>query len=206
MPPIINGLIFGLIFIFALGPAFFALIQTSIQQGLKKAIFLAIGISISDVFYVIIVLFGMTKALETDNFKFWMGVFGVIMLGAYGVYSWFKTPKIHSEGTMMDESNNFKQFAKGLFLNGLNPFIIVSWVTWVSAIAINFEYEFNQQLQFFGGMLITILSMDIGKAFIANRLKHLITVKFVRNMNRTVAVILILFSLQIVYFLISNYA
>lgn len=206
MPPIINGLIFGLIFIFALGPAFFALIQTSIQQGLKKAIFLAIGISISDVFYVIIVLFGMTKALETDNFKFWMGVFGVIMLGAYGVYSWFKTPKIHSEDTMMDESNNFKQFAKGLFLNGLNPFIIVSWVTWVSAIAINFEYEFNQQLQFFGGMLITILSMDIGKAFIANRLKHLITVKFVRNMNRTVAVILILFSLQIVYFLISNYA
>ncbi|MEQ9007485.1 MAG: LysE family transporter, partial [Ekhidna sp.] len=61
MPPIINGLIFGLIFIFALGPAFFALIQTSIQQGLKKAIFLAIGISVSDVFYVIIVLLGMAK-------------------------------------------------------------------------------------------------------------------------------------------------
>jgi len=175
MPPIINGLIFGLIFIFALGPAFFALIQTSIQQGLKKAIFLAIGISVSDVFYVIIVLLGMAKALETDDFKFWMGVFGVIMLGAYGVYSWFKTPKIHSENTMMDESNSFKQFAKGLFLNGLNPFIIVSWVTWVSAIAINFEYQFNQQLQFFGGMLITILTMDIGKAFVANRLKHLIT-------------------------------
>lgn len=206
MPPIINGLIFGLIFIFALGPAFFALIQTSIQQGLKKAIFLAIGISVSDVFYVIIVLLGMAKALGTDDFKFWMGIFGVIMLGAYGIYSWFKTPKIHSEDTIADESNSFKQFAKGLFLNGLNPFIIVSWVTWVSAIAINFEYQFNQQLQFFGGMLITILSMDIGKAFIANRLKHLITVKFVRNMNRTVAVILILFSLQIIYFLISNYA
>ncbi len=205
MPPIINGLIFGLIFIFALGPAFFALIQTSIQQGLKKAIFLAVGISISDVLYVVVVLLGMAKALETDNFKFWMGIFGVIMLGAYGLYSWFKTPKIQSEEAIMNDSNYAKHFAKGLFLNGLNPFIIVSWATWVSAIAINFEYNFNEQLQFFGGMLITILSMDIGKAFIAHRLKHLVTVKFVRNMNRTVAVILVLFAIQILYFLLNNY-
>lgn len=205
MPPIINGLIFGLIFLLAIGPAFFALIQTSIQQGLKKAIFLAIGISVSDVFYVVVVLFGMTKALETDDFKFWMGIFGAIMLGAYGLYSWFKTPKIENEKEIRD-SNFAKQFAKGLLLNGLNPFIIVSWATWVSAIAINFEYGFNQQIQFFGGMLITILSMDIGKAFIAHRLKHLITVKFVRNMNRTVAIILVLFTFQILYFLFNNYA
>lgn len=205
MPPIINGLIFGLIFLFALGPAFFALIQTSIQQGLKKAIFLAIGISVSDIFYVLVVLFGMAKALETDSFKFWMGIFGVIMLGAYGIYSWFKTPKIEREEELIKDSNYAKQFAKGLLLNGLNPFIIVSWATWVSAIAINFEYGFNQQVQFFGGMLITILSMDVGKAFIAHRLKHLITVRFVRNMNRTVAVILLLFSAQILYFLFTNY-
>ncbi|MEQ6166561.1 MULTISPECIES: LysE family transporter [unclassified Ekhidna] len=204
MPPIINGLIFGLIFIFALGPAFFALIQTSIQQGFKKAIFLAIGISVSDVFYVLIVLFGMAKALETDNFKFWMGIFGVVMLSAYGVYSWFKTPKVQREDIASD-SNVAKQFAKGLLLNGLNPFIIVTWATWVSVSVINFEYGFNEQVQFFAGMLIMIFSMDLGKAFVAHRLKHLITVKFVRNMNRTVAVILVLFSLQIVYFLITNY-
>lgn len=206
MPPIINGLIFGLIFIFALGPAFFALIQTSIQQGFRKAIFLAVGISVSDIFYVLIVLFGMAKALETDDFKFWIGVFGVVMLSAYGVYSWFKTPKIHTEDTMMSESSGFKQFAKGLFLNGLNPFIIVTWATWVSVSVINFEYGFNEQIQFFAGMLIMIFSMDLCKAFVAHRLKHLITVKFVRNMNRTVAVILILFSLQIIYFLIKNFA
>lgn len=204
MPPIINGLILGLLFLFALGPAFFALIQTSIQQGLKKAVFLAIGISVSDVFYVLVVLFGMTKALETDNFKFWMGIFGVIMLGAYSLYSWFKTPKIENE-EISNDSNYAKQFAKGLLLNGLNPFIIFSWATFVSAIAINFEYNLSQQIQFFAGMLITILSMDIGKAFIAHRLKHLITVRFVRNMNRTVAVILVLFTVRILYFLLNNY-
>jgi len=206
MPPIINGIFFGLIFLFALGPAFFALIQTSIQYGLKKAIFLAIGISFSDIFYVMLVLFGMSKFLETDDFKFWMAVFGGFMLIAYGVYSWFKTPKVHSEESEVKDVSSAKQFAKGMLLNGLNPFIIVSWATWVSAVTINFEYDFGQQVLFFCGMLLTILSLDIGKAFIAHRLKHLITVKFVRNMNRTVAVIVILFSFQIIYFLFTNYA
>lgn len=205
MPPIINGLIFGLIFIFALGPAFFALIQTSIQYGFKKAILLAAGISFSDVFYVLIVLFGMSKMLETDDFKFWMSIFGAIMLSSYAIYSWFKVPKIMNEQAMAQDSNFLKYFLKGLFLNGLNPFIIVSWATWVSAIAINFEYGFNQQVQFFGGMLIMIFSMDIGKAFVAHRLKHLITVKFIRRMNRVVAVILVLFTVQILYFLYQNY-
>ncbi|MEO1253556.1 MAG: LysE family transporter [Bacteroidota bacterium] len=205
MPPIINGLIFGLIFLFALGPAFFALIQTSIQQGLKKAIFLAVGISVSDIFYVTLVLLGVSKALETDNFKIWIGIFGVVMLTAYAIYSWFKTPEIQSEEEIMKDSNYAKQFAKGLLLNGLNPLIIVSWATLISAITINFEYGFNQQLQFFGGMLITILSLDIAKAFIAHRLKHLITTKFIRRMNRTVALILLVFSLRIVYFLYVNY-
>lgn len=54
-------------------------------------------------------------------------------------------------------------------------------------------------------MLITILSMDIGKAFVADRLKHLITARFIKRMNRSIAVILLLFMVQIVYFLYQNY-
>lgn len=204
MPPFLKGLIFGLIFIFAIGPAFFALIQASIQQGLKKAIALAVGISVSDTFYVILVLLGMTKALETDGFKLWVGIFGVVMLCAYGIYSWFKVPKIEEEEALND-TNYLKQFAKGLLLNGLNPFIIVSWATWVSAITINFEYEFKEQIQFFSGMLIMILSMDVGKAFVAHRLKHLVTAKFIRKMNRAITVIVLLFAVQILYFIVNNY-
>lgn len=205
MPPFFNGLIFGLIFIFAIGPAFFALIQASIQQGFRKAIFLAFGISLSDSIYVLIVLFGMAKVIQGDDFKFWMAIFGTAVLIGYAVYSWFKTPKIFNEDTDGKESNYAKNILKGLFLNGLNPFIIVFWATWVSTITVNFDYQFEEQIQFFPGMLLTILSLDIGKAFIAHRLKHLITVKFIKRMNRSIAVILLLFSVQLVYFLFQNY-
>lgn len=205
MPPFINGILIGLIFLFSLGPAFFALIQTSIQQGFRKAMFFAIGISLSDVLFVLIILFGLAKILETDSFKFWMAIFGSIMLTGYAIYSWIKKPVVE-EVEMTNDANFAKYALKGFVLNGLNPFIIISWATWVGTIAVKFDYDFPEQLQFFVGMLMSILSLDLIKAFIANKLKHMITVKFVRKMNRVVAVIIFVFALQIVYYLLDNYA
>ncbi len=205
MSPIINGVLFGLIFIFLLGPAFFALIQTSIQQGFKKAIFLAIGVSISDSAYVLVVLFGMDKFLQSEEIKFWMAVIGACVLVIYAAYSWFKRPQLVDEENDQ-ESNYAKNLLKGLLLNGLNPFVIVFWATWVSNITLSYQYDFNQQVLFFFAMLLTILSLDVAKAFIAQKLKHLITLKFIRKMNRSIAVILLLFSGQMIYYLFQNFS
>ena len=197
-------MLFGLIFLLALGPAFFALIQTSIQQGFKKAVFFAVGISISDTTYVMITLLGLSSFMQTEGFKFWMAIFGSVMLTGYAIYSWFKQP-IMDEMEVKNGSNVVRHLVNGLLLNGLNPFILISWATWISAITVNFGYGPSQQIQFFVGMLVTILSMDIGKAFIADKLKHLITIRFVRIMNRTIAVVIILFTFRIFYFLYENY-
>jgi len=206
MPPFINGLITGLIFIFALGPAFFALIQTSVQHGFKKAIFLAFGISASDTFYVLLALFGMSKVLQGAQVKLWMGIFGSILLVTFAVYSWFMKPTRYEEKDFSSGSNYWRQFLKGLLLNGLNPLMIVFWATWISTITVRYEYGFYEQIQFFIGMLIMILSLDVCKAMVAQKLKYLITARFIVNMNRTVAIILLLFTFRIVYFLFENYA
>jgi len=205
VPPFINGILFGLIFLFALGPAFFALIQTSIQRGFRKAIFFAIGVSVSDILFVIVILFGLAKILETDNFKFWMAILGSLMLISYSVYSWVKKPVVENLA-MTNDVNFVKYVFKGFILNGLNPFIIIFWATWIGTVAVNFDYGFSKQLQFFTGMLVSILSMDLVKAFIANKLKNRITEKFVRIMNRVVAVLIFLFALRVVYFVFEYYA
>ena len=205
MPPFINGLLFGLIFLVALGPAFFALIQTSIQQGFRKAVFFAIGISLADIFFVMTILFGMAKFLETDDFKFWMGIVGSGILILYSIYSWFKK-QVVEEMELTNDVNYIKYVLKGFVLNGLNPFIIIFWATWISTVAVNFDYPFYKQFQFFVGMLLSIISMDILKAFIANKLKHMITTRFVSMMNRIVAVVILLFAARLIFYLFENYA
>ena len=205
MPPFINGLITGLIFIFALGPAFFALIQASIQYGFRKAIFLAFGISASDTFYVLLALFGMSKILHGENVKLWMGIFGSLLLVVFAVYSWFMKPSVYEEDGLENGASYWRQFLKGLLLNGLNPLMIVFWATWISTITVRYDYEFVEQAQFFSGMLLMILSLDVCKAIVSQRLKHLITTRFIIRMNRAVAIILLLFTFRIVYFLFENY-
>jgi threonine/homoserine/homoserine lactone efflux protein len=206
MPPIINGLIFGLLFVIAIGPAFFALIQTSVQRGFKPAFFLALGISFSDSLFVLLSLFGLSELLNEPKTEMYISLLAMLMLIVVGIYYWRKDPQLSSES--IDETNRItllKYTVKGLVLNGLNPFIIIFWITIISFISVNYDYSIQQDATFFLGVLITILATDIFKAFIAHRLKHMITPKIISNLNRVVGGTLILFSFRIFYFLLNTY-
>lgn len=203
--PFFHGLLFGLIFLLFIGPAFFALLQTSIQQGLKPAIFLALGISASDACFVLLTLFGISPLLQDPSMKLWLGLPGSIILIAYGIYTWFKKAPAMQDPEEQTGKYLIKYWIKGLFLNGLNPFIILFWLSWVSFVSVNYDYGPVGQRYFFAGVLLTILVSDIVKATIANKKKHLINPKHFRVINKAVALVLVAFGLRIVYFLISNY-
>lgn len=205
MPSFVTGLLFGLIFIFSFGPAFFSLLQTSVQKGFSRAIFLAIGISLSDILYVTLALLGMSKLLEEPKIRLWMGIGGTVVLIAYGIYSWFKKPKVYRSDAPSGDYSTLKYLLKGFVLNGFNPFIVVFWLGIISIVSVNYDYSFEQQVLFFIGVLTTILCSDITKAFIAYRLRTMITPKKILILNRSVGVILIFFGLQMIYFLIDSY-
>ncbi len=206
MTPFLNGLLFGLIFIFSLGPAFFSLVQTSVQKGFRKAILLAIGISLSDSVFVVLSLMGITSWMESDRFKIWVSIVGAIVLISYGIYSWFKKPKLYTNQIdPTQDVNNLKYVAKGFLLNGFNPFILVFWMGIIGLVSVKFEYTATQQPYFFLGVLTTIFSTDLLKAFLANRLRSVVTPNSIMIMNRSVGVILILFGLHMFFFLFSNF-
>ncbi len=205
MPPYINGLFFGLIFIFSFGPGFFSLIQTSIQKGFGKAAFMVLGISLSDLLYVALAMMGVSKLLNAPNVKLWLAVVGSIVLFLYGIYSWYKKPKIYHVGpdTKIDK-NSLKYLFKGFVLNGLNPFTLVFWIGIISVVTVRFDYVFDQKSYFFMGVLSTILITDMLKAFLANRLRDIVTSKSILIMNRSVGLILIFFAVRIVFYIFEG--
>lgn len=205
MPPYFNGLIFGLIFVLSFGPSFFSLVQTSVQQGLRKAIFLAFGISLSDIMYVALAVLGLASVLESTKVRLWLAIVGATVLIAYSIYSWFKKPKIYPDtvDNKIDKSY-LKYILKGFVLNGLNPFVLVFWIGIIGVISVRYDYGFAQQIYFFLGVLTTILSMDLVKAFLANRLRSVITPKSILILNRSVSLILIFFAVRIIFFLFEG--
>jgi len=205
MHPFLNGLLFGLIFLFSLGPAFFALIHTSLEHGKKSAIFFAIGISLSDLIYVMLALLGLSAFLDDPEIKFWIAILGTVMLLSYAVYSWNKKPKYHATKKPTEKINFLKYTLKGIILNGLNPFALFFWITIIGLVSVRHDYSFSEQIMFFSGTLCTIFSLDMIKIILSRRLSHLISPPVIIMMNRSLGIILFLFSLRIMYFLFDNY-
>jgi len=193
--PFLNGLGFGLILILSLGPGFFLLVQTSIEKGFKKAAFIALGISLADILFVVLIMKGVTSLLEQPSVKFWSGIIGVILLILFGLFSFFKKPTLSIKGNRPAPDSNYKSFITGFLFNFFNPSTVVFWLSLVSIVQINFGYTGYQKGLFFSGLLTAILSTDLTKSFLAGKLKRFLTVKAVNLLNKIVGMILVGFGI-----------
>jgi threonine/homoserine/homoserine lactone efflux protein len=199
MPAILNGLLFGLVFIFAIGPSFFLLLQNSIEYGFKKGAFIAVGISLSDILFVSLTLIGLSAILSEPEYAKIFSFIAAGILGVFGIYSIVKKPVINSEEAIANGHGTFRFIAKGFLINVFNPTIILFWITLSSTISTGYDYSLADKRNFFIGMLITILSSDILKAYLANNLRSFITIRTVKIFNRIVGGILVIFALSLIF-------
>jgi threonine/homoserine/homoserine lactone efflux protein len=206
MHPIANGFLFGLLLCVLIGPVFFALIQNSIEKGFWSGVFMAIGVALSDVFYILITYFGISQLVESDSFKMWLGgIGGLIMLGFGAVYILKPVAKSGVKQIEAGNTNRFRQILKGFFLNGINPFVLFFWISIVSKVSIDFEYSDNQALGFFVALVLTVFIVDVLKSHFATKLREIVTARFMKIMNRVVGIALILFALRLLNFVLEGF-
>lgn len=206
MDAIWNGFLFGLLLSVLIGPVFFALIQNSIEKGFKAGIFMAVGIALSDSFYIFITYFGISKLTENPDFNMWLGgIGGLIMLG-FGLVYMFKPVPVKGARQAHEENGQwFQQIIKGFFLNGVNPFVLFFWIGIMSKISIDFQFSQNQAVVFFVSLIATVLTTDVLKSYFAMKLSEIVTPRFMKIMNRVVGVALILFSLRLFNFVLEGF-
>jgi len=190
---ILLGLGYGLGLAFLPGPAFFKLIQTSLEKGFKPAAFIAAGIAISDFIYVVLVYSGVSSIIENETFKFGLGAGGGVILIAFGLTSVFKKRTHRPKTADLDiKRENVGMLFKGLAINFMNPGALFFWLATVSAAHINSNIGW-EHFGFFAAILISLLSTDLLKAILARRISFLLTERLMRRLNIIIGVALILF-------------
>lgn len=174
--PLFEGIILGLTVAISIGPALFALLQTSIKHGVKTGIFLAAGIFVSDLTLVVGFYFGAAQIVTDTSYHLVLGIAGGIVMAIFGIFTFFrKVPQTEQVEPINEikvkNKGYFPYFFKGYILNLANPFLWVFWIT--SMLAINAAYGGNQQsvALFFIGSLSVILMTDILKVMLANKIK-----------------------------------
>ena len=193
-----------------LGPAFFILIETSIKKGFKSAIFLDIGILISDAIYLLAAFFVAEKInlwLTTNSFVKYIAGSIFIILGVVSIYKnviqlRLQTTEIKDvKEVEADPSKKiiypFQLLIKGLGLNAINPGVLIFWIA-ASTYATN-ELKLGdfQLLSFFGITLLTMFVVDVFKIYFSSRLKKKLDNKVLSIIGVLIGGLMVFFGLAI---------
>ncbi|WP_276363955.1 LysE family translocator [Daejeonella sp. H1SJ63] len=201
---IISGIGLGFVLSFLTGPVFFALIKTSIEKGFYAGVSLAGGVLVSDIFYVSLSLYGSTFLALENQYRMQIGIAGSIILFAIGLYYLFKKVKVNYEQST-SRRHNTGYFIKGFLMCIFNPAILLYWLSVTSGvISISGEIKSSEILPFFGSILVTQFSLDVLKAYYANKLRYRIKEKNIARLNRIAGILILIFALRLIYNLLSG--
>lgn len=197
---LVAGLGLGLVLSLSVGPVIFAIIKYSINNGFKAGISFALGVSFSDIFYVLTgnLLTSFITGLEAYNE--WIGIGGGTLLIGMGLYGLlFKKVKISTgdERPEMFRTHDYlKIWLAGFLMNTLNPGVLLFWLPVCIA---NTATSVSHRLLMYGTCLIWVLSTDVLKVFVADKIRHKLTLSNVVWLNKIAGGSMILFGLVLLY-------
>jgi threonine/homoserine/homoserine lactone efflux protein len=100
-----------------------------------------------------------------------------------------------------EEKRLYRYIVKGFFINAFSPMVPLFWIGTISIATIDFGYtEHREFVIFFTALLATVLVTDIAKAFLAGRLRKLITPPLLRWMNIVVGIALLAFGFRLMWY------
>jgi threonine/homoserine/homoserine lactone efflux protein len=196
-----DGLLYGFIFLFSFGPAFFALLQATLKFGFSRAIFVSLGVNMIDAVLIGAILVGFSSVLENEAVRFWSGWVGAVVLMIFGISAWLKSKNMQTDDDTKPRSR-FSLWLKGVALNGLNPMVALLWIGIVSSIS-SLGYSQTDLFGFFAGFLSTVFMTDCVKSFLITRFSHVITERSVTIVNRIVGSIFVFFGIRLMVYMLG---
>ncbi len=200
--PLLEGVGMGLLLSLIIGPVFFALVQNSLEYGFGHSVFMALGILLSDALYVVITHFGVNWLSKSLYFEPMLGIIGGVILVGFASASFLgkNVDRPNTGGVVIKKSRRRKGFLKGLGLNGINPFVLLFWVSVAGIVNLKENYDNWDKATYYVALLMTVFLIDLLKAFVAQALSKYVTPSLMKRLNSIVALVLLVFGIRLLVF------
>lgn len=195
-----QGLIISLL---SFGPAFFLLINTSIREGFKKGLLLALGIFLSDLVVILAIHFGLQSLFEDLMFKKVFALSAGIAMIFMGINS-LRSPYKAFLKSYYKRGKSGAGIIKGFFMNLFNPMIIALWMVVMGSVTLKYSidephYQTSILINLFA-ILLFIFGVDTSKVYLSSFLGKKLNKRIFFSLNKYMGLILIGIG---VYFLYS---
>jgi threonine/homoserine/homoserine lactone efflux protein len=203
MEIVLNGVVSGIFLAFLIGPVFFTILQTSVERGFWSGLFVAIGVSLSDAVYICVSYLGLVQFSQTAQMRHYLAYGGGLVLFGFGVYYTFiKSRNLQNfERDKIQYKSPSRLMMKGFIINGLSPMVLFFWIATVGVATSQLGYTRRSDIfLFFTAIVLTVFLTDVIKAKLADKLRLLITPRFIRLLNIVLGIVLIVFAGKLMLF------
>jgi len=195
-----NGILIGLALAILVGPILFSLIQRSIEQGVKAGLWVAFGIWISDVLFIIGIMFGVThiaQMIESPLFEPLLGILGGFVLVGIGMAMFISKPVDNLKNSEGIEilSSQWRLWFEGFLINTINPFSVIFWTGIITTRSVEMDLFSNSSYLFFGSVLGTIIFTDALKIFLAEKIRTYLQPHHILKMRKISGLALFIFGI-----------
>jgi len=196
----------GIVLAFTIGPVFFTVLETSISKGVKAAIFVDIGVVLSDVLFFVIAFFSTNSLLKSieENTDSWYFLGGVLLVAYAGVslikIIQEKNSPENKKGALIENSPNLlKMVLKGFLLNIINVVVLFYWVGIILYFGPQLEMNESKIYLFFIIIISTYFTIDLGKIYLAQQLKKRLTDVVIKTIKIVVNSFIVICGLFLIF-------
>lgn len=200
---LIKGVTLGLLLSISVGPIIFSIIKQSLNNGHKGGMAFVLGVSVSDISLVLVSnVFTQIFSYIAEHKQF-IGIAGSIFLVSVGLFFlFFKKVKVDDTGlqVMKFRKRDYAQmFLSGYFMNTLNPAVFIFWLTTSTSLI---TQTLEKRLTIFITCLVVVLTGDIFKVMMAQKIRKKLTPHNIHILNRINGVVLLGFGFVLLWGLI----
>ncbi len=186
---LLHGVGFGFTLSLMVGPVFFGLLQTSINYGFKAGFLYALGVTASDFVLILLSLTIASTLYLYPTVAYSIKLLGSIAMCGIGLYYIFS--KSNSSAPLTIEKSKKSFIIKGFGLNLLTPTVLFFWLGTCSFVTASYVASPILIGNFFLGCFATVFAIDMLKSFLALRIKAMLNVKAIQQLQRLLGIILV---------------
>ena len=192
-----EGLRFGLLLQFAVGPMCLMVFNTAQNTGFLVALSLVIAIASVDAFYILLASLGASKLLGNKKIEKIVKILGAIVLIIFGLNIILGVFGINIIPGLNSKPNSSNAFIQGIVLTLSNPITIVFWGSVLTTKIVEENFRKKELIVFSTGLVSSTLLFLTIIAILGTILSNFIPDIVSKTLNIAVGIIIICFGIKL---------